>query len=140
KNKLSSVMNSVEDQIIIFKPEVTNSLSASVLKTLLYYDLFNYPLTASEVVTHCRMKHCNLTTIQDALEELCNEQLVFRSNQFYSVQDNEEIFSRRIKGNEAAAAVMKKVYERSKLVAAFPFVRGVFISGSLSKNYFDDTT
>lgn len=116
------------------------SLPASVLRTLLYYDLFRYPLTAEEIKSHCSELPCSLPLVQEALNELCGEDLIFRYEKFYSVQNSAELFIRRIKGNEAATRVMSIVNKRSRLIANFPFVRSVCLSGSLSKNYFDETT
>jgi hypothetical protein len=121
----------------IAKREI-NFLPASVLKALLYYDLFSYPLTAEEIKSHCRVVSCSLSLVQEALDELCGDNLIFRYEKFYSVHNNAGLFLRRKKGNEAAARVMDKVNTRSRLIANFPFVRCICISGSLSKNYFDE--
>jgi hypothetical protein len=45
---------------------------------------------------------------------------------------------KRRKGNEKASLLLKKAARAAKLVAAFPFIRGVAVSGSLSKNFADD--
>ncbi|MFN3939083.1 MAG: hypothetical protein ACK4IY_00760, partial [Chitinophagales bacterium] len=47
------------------------------------------------------------------------------------------IIERRQNGNKSAADILNKVINRSRFIHAFPFVRSVNISGSLSKNYFD---
>lgn len=43
----------------------------------------------------------------------------------------------RMKGNEGARGIMDTAYYYSKKVASFPFVEGVLLSGSLSKNFYD---
>jgi len=133
-------MSTSQNSAAIFAPEKIDSLSSSVLKTLLYYDLFNYPLTAEEIKSHCGYHNCSLSAVHEALDELANQELVFHDGQFYSVQNNRELSLRRISGNAAASQVIGKAQRRSKLIASFPFVRCVCISGSFSKNYFDETT
>jgi hypothetical protein len=115
-------------------------LQHSVLKVLLYYDLFQYPLTAEEIYFHCEEKNCTKVSVEHALSQLIVDEKIFRHDQFYSVRNAPELSLRRKSGNKMAAEVMEKVHRRSKLIASFPFVRGICISGSLSKNYFDEST
>ncbi|HYV93701.1 MAG TPA: hypothetical protein VE978_18140 [Chitinophagales bacterium] len=124
----------------VFAKEKIDLLYSSVLKTLLYYDLFRYPLTAEEIKSHCSYPDCSMRAVQEALDELSEQELLFRYDQFYSLQNDRELFLRRIRGNEAVSQTMSKAQRRSKLIASFPFVRCVCISGSFSKNYFDETT
>ncbi len=49
-------------------------------------------------------------------------------------EDNEAV-RRRIDGNLRASARLKTARRYTKIMAAFPFVQGVFISGSLSKGF-----
>jgi len=45
---------------------------------------------------------------------------------------------KREKGNSGAKAIMPLAIKYARKVAGFPFVEGVYLSGSLSKNYFDE--
>lgn len=133
-------MSTFEQQAAVLANEAIESVSSSVLRTLLYYDLFKYPLTIEEIKLHCSRANCSETSVQDSLDELCKSALVFRYEHLYSLQNNPELFLRRIRGNQAAEEAMKKAERRSKLIGSFPFVRCVCISGSFSKKYFDETT
>ena len=44
---------------------------------------------------------------------------------------------RRLKGEEHAADALKTAMKYTARISRFPFVRGVSLSGSLSKNYMD---
>jgi hypothetical protein len=117
--------------------KVENQLDAdlsSVLHSLLYYDLFRFPLSTQEIFFHCNVAGCSITTIKRTLNDLLERKLIFCLGDYYSVSNDEKVFERRILGNEAAEKVMKKVISRSKFIASFPFVRGICISGSLSQN------
>ena len=133
-------MNAAQNPAQAFPGEAIDRLSSSILKTMLYYDLFNYPLTVAEIKTHCAQPGVTEEMIRESLDGLCDDSFVFRYDQYYSVQNDGGLFLRRIKGNMAAEGAMKKVLRRSRLIASFPYVRCVCVSGSLSKNYFDETT
>lgn len=107
-------------------------------RTLLYYDIFNYPLKSDEVY---RFLGTNSTTEQDvttALDELAHSKRIYRFGEFYSVQPNEANVVRRLKGNAEATKYLVLAKKKAAFIAGFPFVRGVFASGSLSKNYMDE--
>ena len=116
-----------------------DEMSASILKSLIYYDLFQYPLTIEEIAQHCSYPS-SLSDVQKHTDLLCSEGLIYHSKGFYSLRNDESIFERRIKGNQGAEKIMKKARKRAALIASFPYVRCVCISGSLSKKYFDETS
>ncbi|MBC8048303.1 MAG: hypothetical protein H7Y00_16000, partial [Fimbriimonadaceae bacterium] len=111
-----------------------------VLRSLIYFDIFNYPLTISEIVQYSPVKLNGLSSVENILDELVESFLVFRFGEFYSLKNDPINIERRIKGNKYAADILHKALMRSQLIHRFPFVRSVNISGSLSKNYFDETT
>ena len=126
--------------VIVDTRHEVNAMSASVLKVLLYYDLFRYPLTAEEITRHCSEPSCTINDIQHSLDMLCTKGIVTRYDQYYSPQKDKTVFERRMKGNRKAEEVMSKARKKAALIGSFPFVRCVCVSGSLSKNYFDETT
>jgi hypothetical protein len=71
---------------------------------------------------------------------MCTEGIVYSSGNFFSVQNNPALTERRIKGNQKAEVYKEIALRRGNLIFQFPFVRGVMMSGSLSKNYADDQT
>ncbi len=113
-------------------------LQQSVIKTLLYYDIFNYPLKITEVYRFLPTNSVRPNDVEEALEQLCNRQLVFRFDEFFSIQNNVENIIRRKKGNAFARESESIAFKRAKLIASFPFVRAVFASGSFSKGYMDE--
>jgi len=58
--------------------------------------------------------------------------------EFYCLFNNYALAERRKKGNDAAAKLLKKADKAANFIAAFPFVKGVAISGSLSKKFADE--
>jgi predicted nucleotidyltransferase len=109
----------------------------SVLKVLAWFDLFNYPLTAAEI--HFFLdQQLPKDELKALLEELVEEKLLFHLGDFYSLQNDESLVVRRINGNQRAKELLAIAHRVSKLLYHFPYVRGIGISGSLSKNFADE--
>jgi hypothetical protein len=107
-----------------------------LLRALLYFDIFDYPLTAEEIVQFSAAP--TLFPSYQVLEKLTSQGLIFRFQDFYSLQNNPGLVSRRLNGNALAEQKMKTAKKFSKLVSMFPFVRAVMLSGSISKGYMDE--
>ena len=109
-----------------------------ILATLAYFNMFDYPLKKREIFVflgHTDDRH----EFDHALSLLIDEAAVFKVGEFYSLHNNFSLSERRIKGNEKAAIMLKKANKAAAVISRFPYVRGVAVSGSLSKNFADDT-
>lgn len=105
-----------------------SSAQVNILRLLIYYDIFNYPLTKEEIeIVH---DHCG----QD-LNDLVKKGWIHQFGDFYSTRLDSRQVARRLEGNKKADEIMPKAIERAKFIFQFPFVRGVYISGSLSKGF-----
>ena len=112
-------------------------MEVAIIKTLLYFDIFNYPLKSEEIFHFAGTKALNVGEINTALHHLVGEKLVYCFDEFFSTQNNIENVERRRSGNALAELLMPKAIERARLIGKFPFVRSVMASGSLSKGYMD---
>lgn len=119
------------------EPEGFSTLDGQIIRTLLYFDIFRYPLTAQEIVLYLGERTGYLHTIENRLKVLCDRLLIFRFEELYSIHNDSALAERRRAGNRMASEIMTKAGKRARLIQCFPFVRSVNISGSLSKNYFD---
>ena len=107
----------------------------SILKVLVYFDLFNYPVSENEIIFFLDQKNISMHDLTNALEELSNNKCIFRHGEFYSIQNNYEIAKDRIAGNMNAEKLLPVAKKISRFLYQFPFARAINISGSLSKNY-----
>lgn len=112
-------------------------LSKNIIKTLAYYDIFSYPLKVEEIYHNLPVNHCTAKDIQSELNLLCEKGLVYRINDFYLLQNNCEIVRKRIQGNKLCMKKMKSAFRMSKFISKFPYVRAIFLTGSISKGYMD---
>ena len=108
------------------------------MRALLYYDLFDYPLTSKEIFRFLPSNHVTHVDIERELDAMVQKTLVYRLGDFFSVRPNPALQERRMKGNLLAAKHLKIASEKSKVISRFPFVRSVMVSGSLSKGYADE--
>jgi hypothetical protein len=111
----------------------------SIIKALAYFDIFNYPLTREEIYYFLDQEVAP-DAIEPVLQQLVNGQRLFQLGDFYSLQPDPALRSRRTNGNHKAAQLLKTAYRVGGFLYQFPFVRGIGISGSLSKNFADQET
>lgn len=112
-------------------------IKENILATLAYFDLFDYPLTSLEITLFLGRKS-TATDVKRALAYLTAEGLVFCFGNFYTLNNDYQLIVRRNKGNTKAAELIKIAVKVSDLLIRFPYVRGIAVSGSLSKNYADE--
>ena len=102
----------------------------AVLRTLSYFDIFKHPLTRDELVRFCALP---ATGVDAALGALRREGLVHLLDGYYALHPVGALLHRRRENEERAAGRMAKAIRMSHFIGGFPFVRGVMLSGSMSK-------
>lgn len=115
-----------------------STIHKELLKTLLYFDVFNYPLKFEEIFSNTPLK-LTQEKVNDTIKDLISHGLIKSVDGFYMVPSaSEDIIQRRLKGNAFAEEMLPKAYKNSQKISCFPFISGICISGGLSKNYYDD--
>ncbi len=109
----------------------------SIIKALLYSDIFKYPLKKEEIFQRLGVVNNDISSIQDQLNNLVQLKFIHQKDEFYSVNAIEHT-ERRIKGNIIAEKNFSKAFEIANLISKFPYIKAVFVSGSLSKNFMDE--
>jgi len=115
------------------------SLKQDILATLSYFDIFDYPLTQTEIAQFLKSPYSQKELIED-LNDLAAESWVYKFDEFYLLQDNYSLIQRRRNGNVRAKAMLKTAEKIAGFLSTFPFVKGVAVSGSLSKNFADENS
>ena len=110
-----------------------------ILATLSYFDIFDYPITQTEVYQFLG-RRCSQEELHNGLQQLTTENWIFKFDEFYTLQDNYDLVIRRRKGNMQAREMMKTAEKIAGFLSGFPFVRGIAVSGSLSKNFADQNS
>lgn len=135
KNEFISVNYSMDKGTSTYQMTETQF---GIIKVLVYFDLFQYPLKMEEIKRFFATNNVSFESLETAIKELERLDFVYHLNGFYTLHNQPELVERRLLGNERAKEMMKKVPFYSRLIASFPFVRCISLSGSLSKNYVEE--
>ena len=108
-----------------------------ILAALCYFDIFDYPITQLEI-SHFIRNGYRLDEIAAGLHSLTVEQWIYKFGDLYTLQNDYDVITRRKKGNVKARQMLVTAKKVASILSSFPFVKGVAVSGSLSKNFADE--
>ncbi len=108
----------------------------TLLKPLLYFSLFRYPLTEEEIFDFSEIE--SKEQVKRELDSLVKDKIIFYIDGFYLCENNKSHIIRRLSGNKMAKDIHTKANKVSRFISKFPYVEGVGISGALSKGYHDE--
>jgi hypothetical protein len=112
-------------------------IQKSILRCLAYFDMFSYPLLQDEV--HRFMdRQASVQEVLAALHELLLQESIFCFEGYYTLRNDAYTVPARLQRNRRADTLLATAYRIGKRLSRFPFVRGVGISGSLSKHCADE--
>lgn len=114
-------------------PPAGNHMRDDFLKTLLYFDVFRYPLSVQELIYYAGVPAEKAEEAKSLLSEMVKGGWISQHKQFLFIGPDQSVVDRRIKGNQRANRRMKTARRYSRIISWFPYVRGVFLSGSISK-------
>jgi hypothetical protein len=114
-----------------------NIIRQDILKTLAYFDIFNYPLTKEDIRSFMSRPY-NQSSIEETLSSLLFDEVIFRTGEFYSLQNKPSLAEIRQCGNKRAIQQLSVAKKAAGIIFRFPYVQAVAISGSLSKNFADE--
>ncbi len=109
----------------------------SIIRTLAYYDIFEYPLTAEEIYQNLGTNSVSNMEVLNEIEILNDNGLIYKKNNFYLLQNSDVLISRRISGNNLAEKKINSAYRMTRFISKFPYVRAILLSGSISKGYME---
>jgi len=110
---------------------------SDILRILVYFDLFDHPLTDREL-RWFTPGYPTDETWADALTRLLRRQAIFRIDGFYTLRNESRLCGKRVTKNRQAELLLNTAAGISGFLYRFPFVRGILISGSLSKHVADE--
>ena len=110
-------------------------IANELIRILLYFDVFSYPLTRRELISYIGTKPRDRLQVSNILDDLEKSGVIGHFAGLFFIGKDRLKVNRRIKGNSMAATRLKTARKYSRIISYFPFVRGIFISGSLSKGF-----
>lgn len=119
-------------------PLTLSKEQAGIIRTVLYFSVFSYPLTMPELFENSAVSVSYAEYSQLVKDLISNNLLKEKDGFIFSTQVSEKDIERRKKGNQGAKDIMPLAWKYSRKIAKFPFVEGLCLSGALSKNYYDE--
>ncbi len=101
----------------------------SVFHTLAYADVFDYPLTATEVYRYLTSADASFEEVRLALTD---ELLFSKIDEYYTLRGREGIVETRRRRAEASSQLWLKAARYGQIIGSLPFVRMVAVTGSLA--------
>lgn len=118
----------------LIKTEPLSNTCRGALKALIYFDLFDYPLTLEEIIFFHANENPEQEEIRESMQFLVAEGFVFHQQGFFGLRNDPKQAEGRKQRNKLAEEYLKKAQSMTRILSRFPYIRMVSLSGSLSKN------
>ena len=116
-------------------PKNISELEKSIINTLIYYDVFNHPLSYEELrKSTIHFKIASDHQFGKAISNLKSLGYIRERKEFYMLNGKDWAVDSRLSEQKRVNRYFKIAAISSRIIASFPYVRGVFISGALSKS------
>lgn len=115
-----------ENTILIEEENLKNE----IMNTIWYFDYFQHALALREIHRYLGIR-VRVSVLRKVLTELVEDQIIHEKQGFYAKNSDSIIF--RLKNEKRNRKWLVIAHYIGRLISLFPFVRSVFISGSLSK-------
>ncbi len=118
---------------MIWPSEGNAPLQAAILKTLLYADIFDFPLNETEIAHYLIEERASAEAVHAALtEDQWLAERIASQDGFYYLTGREHIVEQRRERDRAATALWPAARRWGKVLASLPFIRSVIITGALA--------
>lgn len=115
-------------------------LRSDILKTIAYFDLFRYPLSAEQIYAFLPRNSVTADRVAGAARSLVTEQKLSHHDGLYHLPSEHSLLVReRRHGERRAVRMLIAARFVARFIKLFPYVRGIFLTGSLSKNVAEST-
>jgi hypothetical protein len=105
-----------------------NNLPEAVLRTIIYSDIFDYPLTAHQI-------HRYLAEVSASFEEVVKSldtSYLTHISDYFTLPGREEIVSIRLEREARSRALLPRAIHYGRILGTLPFIRMVALTGSLA--------
>lgn len=112
------------------------SLQKDILYTVSYFNAMNYPLTTFELWRYCisrrQKEKSSLLEIKRAIKTQPLKKYLRIKNGFIFLDKEDDLVEKRLKNQKISLSNIRRIKKWSSVFRFIPFVRGVFITGTLS--------
>lgn len=113
-------------------------LPKDILRTVAYFDLFSYPVTPEQIYSYLPRNSVTQDDVRRKADELVREGALIAAGGYYHLPGNAgSAVLERNSGEHRAERMLAVARIVAYLLKRVPFIRAVFITGSLSKSIAD---
>ena len=111
-----------------------SDLQKSILNTIAYFHLFDFPLTGFEVYKYLwsASQKYGAREVDEALEELCQNKILGFNEGFYFIKGKTNLVEKRKQRYLIAQEKMKAARSFLKILAVLPFIKVILICNDVS--------
>ncbi len=109
-------------------------MEKAIFKTLIYADIFDYPLKINEIHKWLIGKKATLRQVEKALYKLSQESRVKSQQEYYCLPRRNKLVSKRLHREQQSVIYFRKAKILSQALKIIPWVKLVGISGGLALN------
>lgn len=114
-----------------------NKIAQSIIKTLCYSDIFEYPLTSSEILKYYLGTKVSKKEFKKRLDSLVLKNLIEKKGKFYFLIGRSKICLTRKNREKESATKWLRAKRFAKILSRIPSIKMIGVSGSLSMNNAD---
>lgn len=116
--------------LVVHAPD---GVEAGILRALLYADVFDYPLTPSEIHRYLECEQFGLAQIEELLgSSVWLRDQITQSGEFYMLRGREALRQSRLDRARVSSQLWGAARHYGRLLAHLPFVRLVAVTGALA--------
>ncbi|QQR83776.1 hypothetical protein IPJ72_01025 [Candidatus Peregrinibacteria bacterium] len=110
------------------------TIKQSILKTLGFFDLFHYPLTAEEVMDYLykNQKPIHIKEVKGILNELKTEEKVDQIHEYWFLKGRESNLETRKRNSLISKGLWQKVHHYAGYMVHIPFIRMIAVCNTLA--------
>jgi hypothetical protein len=108
------------------------TLSQSILATLAYHDIFDYPLAEDEITRFLIEKNAAVQSIKKELPSLVTAKKIVESKGYHFLKKRSEIVVKRVKRTNESKKKLRRAKVYSTLLKTIPTIKMLAISGALA--------
>lgn len=107
-------------------------MDKAILKTLIYADIFDYPMLSHEVHKWLIGKEASLEQVERALKKMVKEKKIYFREGMFFLRGRNELTKKRLVNEKVSQKFYQKAVWMARLLRVIPWIRLVGISGSLA--------
>jgi len=110
-----------------------SGLEKSILRTLVYFDLTSFPLTANEIWQFLHTQTVgDFKIVLSALEDLKNKNIIGEKYGYYFLLGREELVEKRRAQLVISELKLKKARRAAKFIMGVPFLKAIFVCNTVA--------